>query len=251
MKSDGLEGCSQQNIFSWLSETGYYVYRLLSDYDLAFVQKMVSNRVSSVLQRDITWDSLVCAPSDQIASVAAEKSLRLFSSSEAESIFRLASVERLFEYGNGFAPARAIDPLIGVLDTPEVYFRVVPRLCGGDPNLGHIDWWYDDIYAVPLEDRPTLKVWMSLQTEPGKNGLLVKRVDPKLLKHRLVQTEWGPKPKLQDPPDSAFYDFPPVSNGDAIVFRSDQVLHMGAINRGKLNRISMEISLVPVIHENR
>ena len=251
MESDGLEGCGHQDIFPYWEEKGYYVFRMLSDQDLSFLQKLVSNRVSSVLQKDLTWDCLVHAPADQVAIVAAEKALRLFSSSEAELIFQLASIKRLFGLGNGFAPARATDPLIGIVDTPEVYFRIVPPSCGGDPALGHIDWWYDDIYAVSILDRPTVKVWISLQTEPGKNGLLVKHVDTKTLRHKVVQTEWGPKPRLQDPPDSTFYDFPLVSNGDAIVFKSDEVLHMGSMNRGDLNRISMEISLVPVIYENQ
>lgn len=240
---------AESDISILLGDQGYFVTRLLSCRDLLSLQEMVSNHVSSVLKRDLTWGSLVCAPYDQIEIVAAEKSLRLFSANEAESIFRFDSIKKLFQLGNGYTPARATLPLIGVLDTPEVYFRIVPPLCGGDPALGHIDWWYDDIYAVPIADRPTVKVWVSLQTEPGKNGLLLKKVDPRALKHTVVDSKCGPKPRLHAPLDSNQYDFPLVSNGDGILFKSDEVLHMGARNLGNLNRISIEISLVPRIYD--
>ena len=132
----------------------------------------------------------------------------------------------------------------GHIQQSEIYFRLVPPFSGGNPSLGHIDYWYDDLYEIPMTLRPTHKLWISLQTSPSLNGLLLKKVPISQYKYSINNTKFGPRPLLSNPLHSSFYDFPDISSGDAILFDSSCVLHMGAKNYDHFSRISVEISLM-------
>jgi hypothetical protein len=60
-----------------------------------------------------------------------------------------------------------------------------------------------------------------------------------------VRSAYGSRPRMNHPPNLDFYEFPAISPGQAIVFESENVLHLGSPNKGSFNRVSVEISIRP------
>jgi hypothetical protein len=227
-----------------LATNGYAVKKILSERDLAEVRQLILNQISPVIGRPITWSELSTLPTEKMTPIVQNKSLRIFSDDAAKKFISLQSIEELQQTLKGFVINGAVDPILGLTDRYEIYFRIVAPGQGGSPSLGHIDWWYDELYDIDINDRPTLKIWLSIDTDPGKNGLLVlPKCKNKGFEYERIDTEYGPRPRLISPIPVAEYDFPIVNSGDGIIFQSNTVMHLGAQNQSNRPRVSIEISM--------
>ena len=227
------------------SERGYAIFQFLSNSDLQFARNLICSRVSKTSGKGITYDELLLLSGDALTNIICEKPNRMFSSLEIDQLMGLESLTAFFSHNSELSLVRATHPVLGQVEDFEVYFRIVSPGSGGTKSLGHIDWWYDDLYKIPTTDRPHYKIWISINTEPLLNGLLLKKISPEKYNYRAVTTPHGRRPEMDEPPDLSFYDFPPILPGEAIIFESQKVLHLGAPNNGKFNRISLEISIKP------
>ena len=232
-----------------MPESGYKVCSFFLKRDLRLVREMICDRVSNVLCEEISYDELLSLPKKALDNVIRKKQLRMFSPTEVQKVLGTLSATHFFKKNGGFELVKATDPLLGQIEDFELYFRIVPVEEGGNKELGHIDWWYDEIYGIPKNDRPQYKIWISINTEPGLSGLMVKKVLPDIYSYRTLRTAYSSRPQINDPPGLDFYDFPAISPGQAIVFESENVLHLGSPNNGDLNRISLEIPIRPKLTE--
>ena len=227
-----------------LNKNGYLKGKLLNSFDLELFRKILSIHVSYILKKNITFNKLLEFKENDLEEITKNKTLRIFSKKDANLLLNSVSIKKLLNCRKNLTICNAIDPLKGLTNLPEVYFRIVQPDTGGNPELGHIDWWYDDLYNIDHNIRPTFKIWISLKTEPNKNGLLLKKYNnADNLKYYIKNTDFGPRPKLINPLNKSDYDFPFISSGEAIIFDSKKTLHMGAKNCGIKSRISIEISL--------
>ena len=227
-----------------LNKTGYLKGKLLNPNDLELFRNILSTHVSSILKENISFMQLTQINDIKLEEITKNKTLRIFSKKNSQILLNTVSIKNLLNSRPNLTICNAIDPLKGLTNLPEVYFRIVQPNTGGNPELGHIDWWYDDIYNINYNIRPTFKIWISLQTEPNKNGLLIRKSS--LLdnfEYYIKNTDFGPRPKLLNPIAKSEYDFPAIASGEAIIFDSKKTLHMGAENTGKKCRISIEISI--------
>jgi hypothetical protein len=215
----------------------------LSHEDLQLVRHLICDRVSVALRRQISYAEILALSPESLADVIREKPKRMFDSSEIAQIMCLKSVRNFFSRHSSYGLVKATHPVLGQIDDFELYFRIVPPGSGGDKKLGHVDWWYDDLYEIPKCERPAYKIWISISTESGSNGLLVKKVAPENFPYQCINTPQGRRPEMVDPPELSFYDFPAISPGQAIIFESENVLHLGSPNNGQFNRVSLEISI--------
>ena len=225
------------------SESGYKLCSFLSQEDLRFVRHLICERVSVTLRRHLSYAEILALSPELLTEVIREKPKRMFDAKEINQIMSLRSLKDFFLQHSGYELVKATHPAFGQIDDFEMYFRIVPPGSGGDKILGHVDWWYDDIYEIPKAERPAYKVWVAISTEPGSNGLLVKKVSPDKYPYEYINTANGRRPEMLDPPELSFYDFPTIYPGQAIIFESENVLHLGSPNNGKLHRISLEISI--------
>jgi len=231
------------NVDTMLLGRGYEVVSLFTDNDLSIIQEMIANSVSKSLIDGLTFDRVLKLSKSELAPILRNKELRMLSAEQIGQLKNTASFKKLCSSHYGCSLAKATHPLFGQIDSPEIYFRIVPPGEGGAKELGHIDWWYDDLYDIKLDQRPKFKVWIAIHTEPGLNGLLLKKVNPNEFQFQTIRTDFGPRPLLVDPPNQDFYEFPEITPGQAIIFESNNVLHLGAPNKGCFNRISLEISI--------
>ena len=229
---------------SEINLNGYLKGKLLNSGDLNFFRTILANHVSRIMKETISFKNLIELKNNDLEDIIKNKTLRIFSNNDANLLLSTNSLKKLLNSRKNLTICNATDPLKGLTNLPEVYFRIVKPNTGGNPELGHIDWWYDELYNIDQEIRPTYKIWISLKTEPKKNGLLLKKFDNSdVFKYYINNTDFGPRPKLINPLNMINYDFPSIKSGEAIIFDSKKTLHMGAKNCGLNSRISIEISL--------
>ncbi|MFN0317453.1 MAG: phytanoyl-CoA dioxygenase family protein [Burkholderiales bacterium] len=127
----------------------------------------------------------------------------------------------------------------------EVYWRLVRPNAASDVGSLHADHWFHDMMQMSgkafSRDAYTLKVWIPIYCEPGRNGLLL--VPDSHRRDWKYSTRWvngQPKPQFDDEATPVLVNTPP---GNMLVF-NERVLHGGAVNRGSQTRVSAEITLV-------
>lgn len=132
---------------------------------------------------------------------------------------------------------------------PEVYWRLVRPGVATDVGGMHTDRWFHDILGdgTPLfgADETTIKMWLPIFTEVGRNGLYVVPGSHHKVWHvKYTQGADGfRRPSLDEPlADNARY-LVPVKPGQAILF-NENLLHGGAVNTGSTTRVSIEITFV-------
>jgi hypothetical protein len=157
-----------------ISDTGYTTGSILDPEDLRKAQEIITFHISKLNNEKTTFEDILLCKAKWLEDIAINKSKRIFSTEDAEIFLSLPSIKSLLSKFPTLKVCNALDPIKGLISTPEVYFRIVRPNSGGAPSAAHIDFWYDDLYNLEMDVRPRLKVWISLFTEPGENGLLVK-----------------------------------------------------------------------------
>ena len=133
------------------------------------------------------------------------------------------------------------------LGYPNIYWRLVRPNIDRDVGSLHRDAWFWEIDKSKGKTFPQykrLKSWISINVEPGKNGLLV--VPESHLKNEIkwstIEKDGGTKPvltsKIKDE-DICLLD---TINNTVVIF-DDNLLHGGSKNNGNLTRVSLEFTL--------
>lgn len=228
-----------------IQSEGFSLFRFLGQDDLLRCREIVADQLSRVLDRVISFDEIIGMDKGALADIQSNKALRTLNVDLYSEFFSLPSSQRFLSNFPGFCVSEIVDPIEGRGRLPEMYFRVVSPGSGGSPDHCHVDSWFDDAYGIPEDLRPVYKVWVSLMTEPDKNGLMfLKSCNWQGLSYELEATPYGPRPRLVNK-DLGYSDFifPRIAPGEAAIFLSSRTPHVGAPNLGHFNRISFEIAL--------
>ncbi len=152
-----------------------------------------------------------------------DKANRLFTPEEVE---RVKGFEFLKAVRNELGEYRLSDVVVGTeiqRGREEVYFRIVRP--GEENDVGPLHRDTEHHARVPglhPAGEETVKAWIAIDTEPGRNGLLVVPDS-----HRSAEQT----PELLR-----------LHPGDIVLF-NENLLHGGAVNRGTRARVSVEITL--------
>lgn len=130
----------------------------------------------------------------------------------------------------------------------EMYWRIVRPNQPTDVGTLHADAWFHKTMKIRErifpEDSHALKIWIPLYVEPGKNGLaIIEDSHRKTWDYRAEDIENTMKPRLnldESQLETKLLETPP---GQLVIFNEDLV-HVGAVNRGNYTRISLEITLI-------
>jgi hypothetical protein len=127
----------------------------------------------------------------------------------------------------------------------EIYWRLVRPNVPTDVGPLHADSWFHEILGMKgkafPEDAFTLKIWIPVYCEPGKNGLLlVPDSHKRTWRHSMKMVDNIPKPVFEDQADAVLINTPP---GNMLIFH-ENMLHGGALNVGNQTRVSTEITMV-------
>jgi Phytanoyl-CoA dioxygenase (PhyH) len=130
----------------------------------------------------------------------------------------------------------------------EVYWRLVRPNAESDVGPLHADKWFHESLAdgrgMFSPTTTTVKVWLPVFAEPGRNGLLVvPGSHKKTWRYRNLNKGGALKPQIEEDVDSLGAVLVPTEPGTLVLF-NERLLHGGAVNRGDSSRVSVEITLV-------
>ena len=133
----------------------------------------------------------------------------------------------------------------------NLYWRIVRPAEQNDIGPVHRDAWFweiNDEYGMDREEyNKRVKIWISIVTENGKNGLMVEKYS-----HKRKDIKWEgemryglKKPVLLTEEKELKMRLLKTNPGDAIIF-DDELLHGGHINNGEKTRVSMEFTALVI-----
>lgn len=130
----------------------------------------------------------------------------------------------------------------------EVYWRLVRPGAGTDVGALHNDKWFHESFNDGNGMFPpgvtTVKIWLPLYCEPGKNGLsLVEGSHLKKWNYHLENIGGTLKPLPDDDLSNVGARLIPTEPGNMLLF-NENTLHGGVVNQGSYTRVSVEITLV-------
>ena len=130
----------------------------------------------------------------------------------------------------------------------NIYWRLVRPNKNEDVGPYHRDSWFWELnknFPKPNYPFKRIKIWIAIETEIGKSGLLVEKNS-----HKRKDINWEGqfrhgirKPILLDNKESFKMTLVETSPGDCIVF-NDDLIHGGAINHGSKTRVSTEFTIL-------
>ena len=130
----------------------------------------------------------------------------------------------------------------------NIYWRLVRPNENSDIGPLHRDSWFWELnksFPRPEYSFERIKVWIAIETEPNKSGLLVEENSHKR-KDILWKGEFRDgikKPILLEENKKFNMKLVPTKPGDLIIF-NDDLLHGGALNKSKNTRVSVEFTLI-------
>lgn len=130
-------------------------------------------------------------------------------------------------------------------NSEEIYWRLVRPSIATDVGPLHADKWFHEVATpnyIPA-GYISLKVWIPIYCEPGKNGLLmIPDSHKRNWKHSFITNSFG----QQKPVPNECLPTPILINtveGNMVIF-PDGTIHGGALNEGSSTRVSVEITLL-------
>ena len=130
----------------------------------------------------------------------------------------------------------------------EIYWRLVRPGVASDVGPLHVDKWFHQSFNMGHGMFPagtvTVKIWIPIYCEPGKNGLaIVEGSHLEEYKFDVKMIDGLPKPIPYD--DLSMVDAKLISTeaGNILIFH-ENTLHGGGVNQGGSTRVSAEITMV-------
>jgi hypothetical protein len=186
------------------------------------------HQISHLIDHSLVWNKKNrCLPKNNVAKIK-----------KANFMGKLKDI-----FGN-FKISNIVYDQTLVRDSEEIYWRLVRPEAESDVGAIHADKWFHEALSTQYipQETTSLKVWIPIYCEPGKNGLLiVPDSNKREWEHVFTSNSLGhQKPVIAESHSPILINTPP---GNMIIF-SDRTLHGGAPNRGLKTRVSAEITLL-------
>lgn len=257
MNRDIIDSSILTGIFG---EAGYSTDFAIADHELAHFRNMIGNqwieRIESTYPEHVArFREVGLERYHELSHLVSHSALwpkeqRVLAREAVENLIQFDFMRKLQTlFGAGCRISDVIFFSKAIPGYPEIYWRLVRPGVTTDVGGMHADRWFHDILGdgEPLfgADETTVKMWLPIFTESGRNGLYVVPGS-----HRKVwRVKYTPgadgfrRPSLDGPlADDAKY-LVPVQAGQAILF-NENLLHGGAVNAGSTTRVSIEITFI-------
>lgn len=234
---------------------GFVIERLLSDSELFELRSRINEQIRRVLKQfDPEAASLLDKSDDPLRRYheigrrdkhgsSWIKANRLLSEVDAEWLENTKGISQL---RSSLGAARISDE--EGIGRSNYYWRLTRPWVEDDVGPVHRDEWFwllNKDFNEDLAGLQRVKVWIAIQTEPGKNGLLVQ---PESQQREDLEWEGRVSESIIKPvlltniePDSMkLLDTPP---GFGVIFH-DRLLHGGALNQADECRCSIEFTML-------
>lgn len=130
----------------------------------------------------------------------------------------------------------------------EIYWRLVRPEVPTDVGLLHADKWFHIAVGMGPEMFPvgkvSVKVWIPIYCEPGKNGLaIVPGSHHRQWKFHVEYVDGLGKPIIDEDTSKIPAELMHTEPGNMLIFH-ENTLHGGVVNHGRKTRVSMEITML-------
>ena len=211
-------------------------FELLQDLITQHVKKQVRN-----LEDLSTYHEIA---SDEIHRSLACKKNRILNDKDAGRLFALPAIKNLLKDHPGYRVSNVVYDSKNRDERPEFYFRLVRPNKTSDIGTPHCDFWFDEATQTDFGRGNTIKLWIPIVIEHGKNGLLFYHCLADNVAYVITSDGGFRTPRINCEISELGDPILPQPNyGQAIKFYDD-VMHCGALNVGSSTRVSMEITLV-------
>lgn len=222
----------------------FEIVDLFSPEEFLTIKRLVTLHVKKKIPalRDLsTYHTTV---TDNLHSILSPKRERVLGKEAGNQILKLHAITRLLKDFSCYQISNIVYDSKTVEDRPEFYFRLVRPHAKTDVGTPHCDFWFDEAMRTNFGRGNTIKLWIPIVMEPGRNGLLFYPTNADRVPYIIKGNDDFRRPVL-DCEISELGDpiLPKLNYGQALSF-SDDVLHCGAINQGSTTRVSLEITLV-------
>src|SRR3990167_938972 len=150
------------------------------------------------------------------------------------------------EFGS-FSISSVVNENVVTEGEEEIYWRLVMPGVASDVGPLHADKWFHNLageYGMFPPGTTTVKIWLAINTEPNRNGLIVvPNSHTRNWKYNAVEKEGVVRPCIAEDVDALDTILVPTESGRLIIF-NERLLHGGSVNHGKETRISAEITMV-------
>lgn len=238
-----------------INSAGYAIERLLSDNELSGLRERINEQILKVLRQHDPQAALFLEKSNNPLSIYHQigsrdkhgscwiKKNRILGEAETEWFENTEGVTQLL---SKLGAVRISDE--EGIGRSNYYWRITRPSAQEDVGPIHRDEWFwllNDNFNEDLTGLKRVKVWIAIQTEPGKNGLMVQPYSQqrKDLDWESRASESITKPVLRthiDPDTMKLLHTPP---GYGVIF-DDKLLHAGALNQANNCRCSIEFTLL-------
>jgi hypothetical protein len=177
------------------------------------------------------------------------KQFRLFPAEVVERIKVSPVMSRLRDAFGEFSISDVVYGTTVEEGRKEIYWRLVRPNMSTDVGPLHADKWFHESlgsgeYGMFPPGATTVKIWLPIYCEPGRNGLkVVPGSHLKSWRYSQVQKGGYMKPQIEEDVDAIGAELVPTEPGTLLIF-NERLLHGGAVNHGSTSRVSVEITMV-------
>lgn len=237
---------------------GYSLSYKLSEEDLAVLRETVERQFYGVIENDYPhllekFKEAGMANYHELSNLIDHSKTwpKLRRCLEQEACEKIKSLSFWKEIEREFSPftlGRVVYEREVDWDRDEMYWRIVRPHEPNDVGTLHADKWFHDCMKIRERVFPeganALKIWIPLYCEEGKNGLeIVQGSHKKRWDFSVVDIENTYKPRLNIDESTISRELLPTPAGQVVIFNED-IVHVGAVNKGNTTRISLEITLI-------
>lgn len=222
----------------------YEIIDIFTGSEFQTIKSLITDHVSQKLGISIDLPTYHRQVNNNGHLCMAPKSARVLTPGDSQKVLALSGTKSLLDSHPGYQIANVVYDSKKAEDRPEFYFRLVRPNQPGDIGTPHCDFWFDQAMGTNYGVGNTIKFWLPIVLDPGKNGLLFYPDAPKKVPFVILSQNGFNRPLIDCSLTQLGVPVLPHPNyGQAIKF-DDDILHCGALNKGVATRVSMEITLV-------
>jgi len=150
----------------------FEIVNLFSPSEFEYLRDIITLHVKKRVE---ALDSLATyheIASDEIHLILASKKERVLEEKTAGQIIALPAIQNLLNDHPCYQISNVVYDSKSQEDRPEFYFRLVRPHKKSDIGTPHCDFWFDEAMRTSYGRGNTLKIWIPIEMDPGKNGLL-------------------------------------------------------------------------------
>jgi len=153
----------------------YEIIDIFTGSEFQTIKSLITDHVSQKLGISIDLPTYHRQVNNNGHLCMAPKSARVLTPGDSQKVLALSGTKSLLDSHPGYQIANVVYDSKKSEDRPEFYFRLVRPNQPGDIGTPHCDFWFDEAMGTNHGVGNTIKFWLPIVLDPGKNGSILSR----------------------------------------------------------------------------